>query len=104
MKNYFTSVRLPRGRASGEIGECINALGELLVQLRLTINSLDVDNMSESLKKRIESIPRIHEFSEEETIDYTGMKSGDLILIYSPAQSGILKVMDAYIFKEGGTE
>ena len=101
MKNFFTSVKLPRGGAAGELGECIRALGELVSQLRITVNSIDIDNMSEGLKKRLESMPSIYEFSENEPIERGGMKDGDLILIYSVAHGEIYRVVDAYIYKDG---
>lgn len=104
MKNFFTSVRLPKGRASGELGECIKALGELVSQLRITINSIDIDNMSEGLKRRLDKTPRIFEFSENEEIDCREMKNGDLILIYSEAHGSIFRVVDAYIYRNGGLE
>ena len=102
MKNFFTSVRLPRGNGSGELGDCISALRELITQLRLTVNSIVVDNMSENLRKRINAIPAVHEFHESEAIDCSSMNEGDLILVYTEFQGGINKVVDAYIYKEGG--
>jgi hypothetical protein len=102
MKNFFTSVRLPRGKASGELGECIRALGELITQLRLTVNSIDIDNMSEGLRKKLNGIPTLHEFHESEEINYSSMNDGDLILIYTELHGGINKIIDAYIYKKGG--
>ena len=59
MKNFFTSVRLPRG-GKGELGQCIAALAELISQLRVTVNCIDLENMNPELKRRLTSVPALH--------------------------------------------
>ena len=100
MKNFFTGVRLPRG-GRGELGECIAALSELVAQLRVTINSIDLENMTPELRRRISNAPCMHYIKKGQSIPYKEIGNGDIVIVYEEAQ-GLSRVVEAYLYTGEG--
>ena len=95
MKNFFTSVRLPRvGR--GELGACVAALSELVAQLRVTINSIDLENMSPELRRKISEAPRLHFIKSGENILTQDLSIGDIVMVYEQSE-GLSRVIETYL-------
>ena len=96
MKNYFTSVVIPKGENT--TARLSSALFELVDQLRYTVNNLDFDNMTENTVRAIKSgavhIKTVKEITEGRITD---VKKGDLVVVVGEQNGRLCKVNDIYI-------
>ena len=102
MKNFFTTVRLPH-RVGGELGQCISVLSELISQLRVTLNAIDLDNMTPELRKRLSLVPSVHCVKKTEAMSTSSYRKGDIVLVYEPAGE-LSPVEQMYVYTGEGLE
>ena len=95
MKNFFTTVDPPRG-ASGDLGRCAEAICELISQLRLTLNSIDLDNMTPELRKNLSELPRFYSVNSAEDINIGKLRRGDIVLVAD--EGSLSKIREVYLY------
>ena len=96
MKNFFTTVDVPRG-AAGDLGRCAAALCELVSQLRLTLNNIDLDNMSPELRRTISGLPRLYSVSSLDDLNLNKLKKGDIVLL--AGEGDLARVEQIYLYR-----
>lgn len=96
MKNYFSSVIIPKTGATPD--KLAVAMLELIDQLRVTVNNIEIDNMSEKTLKYLTSC-KIHAINAEqiEGNKLEGVKKGDLVVVVGQADGHLSRVTDIYI-------
>lgn len=98
MKNYFSSVVIPRSDPTPE--KVANALAQLVDQLRITVNNIDLDNMSPSARSSL-SYVKIHLLTADqlEAATLNKVKKGDLVVVAGEEMGRLAKIEDIYICK-----
>ena len=96
MKNYFSSVIVPVSSPSAE--KLSIALTELVDQLRVTVNSIDLDNMNDKTVKEITS-GKIRVLTEQDIAKNRlgGVKKGDLVVVAGTANGRLSAIEGMYI-------
>ncbi len=96
MKNFFTSVIIPKGEAS--LTRLSYALSELVEQLRHTVNNIDLDNMTQETVNAIKA-GAIHKKSPAEISSgrISDVKKGDIVVVAENENGRLAKITDLYI-------
>lgn len=96
MKNYFSSVIIPQTGATTE--KLSLAMSELVDQLRVTVNNIELDNMSDKTVRTLTS-GGIHILTEKEIEKgrLSGVKKGDLVVIAGVSNGRLSAIDGIYI-------
>ncbi len=92
MKNYFSTVIIPKSSPSSE--KLSLAMSELVAQLRVAVNNIDFENMTDNTVKELTSGKiRVLTAEDLEKNRLNGVKKGDLVVV-ARAGSGRLSAIE----------
>ena len=97
MKNYFSSISLPRDNLTPK--DLAKAISELVDQLAITVNSLDLENLSPRAQSSLSTI-KLHVLTRDKLGSHIpNIKKGDMVAVTDQDGRGLLEVTGLYVYK-----